>query len=108
VGEHAQIILGDDLGVSQFAYFCARLDYLNIPYVNKIGARIFSTAEVVYYPTEPEKSIRENCRLSLGFGVNLPVNSMVALSLFHNFANFGGKPGDVHRNSFVNFTLQFF
>ena len=111
--ECAQVILGDDLGVNKFVYANARLDFLNIPFVSsKLNARVFSCAELVYYPKEEESGgMKQNdhcCRVSLGFGVNLPINEMVALSLYHNFANFGSRKGDVRRSSFVNFTLQFF
>jgi hypothetical protein len=43
-------VLGDDLGVKHFVYTNARLDFLNIPYVSQIGARVFSSAEAAYYP----------------------------------------------------------
>ncbi len=34
VGENARVILGDDLGVTNFVYAQARLDYINIPYLS--------------------------------------------------------------------------
>lgn len=67
--EGAVVVLGDDLGVNKFLYVNARLDYLNVPFVRDIGARLFSVAELGLYP-------KENGALkgSVGFGVNLPIN----------------------------------
>lgn len=42
VGENAKVILGDDLGVTNFLYAQARLDFINIPYLSTIGARLFT------------------------------------------------------------------
>ena len=50
IGEPATVVLGDDLGVKHFVYTNARLDFLNIPYLSQIGARVFSSAEAAYYP----------------------------------------------------------
>lgn len=104
MNENAQIIIGDDLGVSRFVYCNARLDFINIPYIKEIGARIFTSAEVCYYPKGTEKPV-ESLRGSLGFGINLPINEMIALGLFYNFYNFGSRVGDIERTSYINFTL---
>lgn len=63
------VVLGDDLGVNKFLYVNARLDYLNVPFVRDIGARLFSVTELGLYP-------KDNGALkgSVGFGVNLPIN----------------------------------
>lgn len=93
-------MLGDDLGVSHFFYANARLDYLNIPFVKSIGAKVFSVGEVAYYPKS-----NNNWKGSLGFGISLPINEMISIGLFHNFANFGSKVGDIERSGLLNFTL---
>jgi hypothetical protein len=70
------------------------------------GARVFSSFEVAYYPSDTKSgTIKSNLRGSLGMGVNLPLNDMISIALYHNFGNFGSKLGDIERSSILNFTF---
>ncbi len=100
IGQNAVVVLGDDLGVDKFVYASARLDYLNIPFFRDIGSRLFSVVDMGYYPKG-----NGTVKGSLGFGMSLPINHFMALGLYHNFANFGSKPGDIERTSYLNFTI---
>jgi len=72
-----EVIVGDDPGCHHFASLQARFDFLNLPYLEKIGARLFSSAEIVYYPSCYDKirsihDIKDQTRVSFGFGINVP------------------------------------
>lgn len=49
-----RVILGDDMGCTRFAYLGGRLDFLDVPYLRDAGVRVYSQAELIYYP--PAKS----------------------------------------------------
>ena len=38
------------MGSDQFAYLGARLDFLNVPYIGDKGLKVFTQAELIYYP----------------------------------------------------------
>ena len=104
-----KVVLGDDMGCDRFAYLGARLDFLNIPYLEQAGVRTYSQAELIYYP--PYKSqggVRADLRGSVGFGISMPLSSMINFGLYYNAANFGSKVGDVEKSSIINFTFNFF
>ena len=65
--------MGDDMGCTQFAYLGCRLDFLNIPHLSTIGGRLFSQAELIYYPGD-KIGVKNNVRGSLGFGLTWPLN----------------------------------
>ena len=65
-----RVIMGDDLGCSQFSYFGTRLDFLNVPYLMDIRGKFFSQAELIYYPSDGSSDILSNLRGSLGFGLS--------------------------------------
>ena len=51
-----RVIMGDDLGCNEFGYLSARLDFLNIPILSEYNIKLFTQAEVIYYPCEPVKT----------------------------------------------------
>ena len=69
-----------------------------------MGARIFSSAEVAYYPL-PGRKPKDNLKASLAFGVNLPINDMIAIGLYYNCVNLGSRAGDIERTSLINFSF---
>ena len=99
----ASIVLGDDLGTKRYLYGCLRADWLNVPLIKEAGARVFSAAEVAIYPSLADTKYR--IRASLGFGLNVPLNDVVTICLYHNMANFGSQPGDIEKTSYLNFTF---
>jgi hypothetical protein len=99
-------VLGDDLGVTKYFYAGGRLNFHNFPILKNAGARVFSSFEVAYYPSDSKsETIRNNLRGSIGMGVNLPLNDMISIALYHNFSNYGSKLGDIERSSYLNFTF---
>lgn len=42
--------MGDDMGCDQYAYLGTRLDFLNVPVLSDYNGKLFSQAEVIYYP----------------------------------------------------------
>ena len=64
------MIIGDDLGCEQFGYLGARLDFLNVPFLQDIYGKFYSQAELVYYPSAGSTDLMSNLRGSLGFGVS--------------------------------------
>ena len=103
-----KVIMGDDLGCSQFAYFGTRLDFLNVPYLMDIRGKFFSQAELIYYPSDGKSDILSNLRGSLGFGLSWQLNEMVNFALYYNAVNFNSKVGDIERSNVINFTFNFF
>ena len=103
-----RVIMGDDLGCSQYAYFGTRLDFLNVPYLMDIRGKFFSTAELIYYPSDGKSEAMSNLRGSLGFGLSWQLNEMVNFALHYNAANFNSKVGDIERSNVINFTFNFF
>jgi hypothetical protein len=87
-----------------YLYGSLRLDYKEVPFAKKLGARCFASLEGCYYPKEGKSGLGET-RASLGAGINVPINEMLNISLYHNFANFGSRPGDIEKNSYINFTF---
>jgi hypothetical protein len=62
------------------------LMFCDVPYIKEaMGARLFTSAELIYYPsfygkTNSEDSllkvVKDDCRASIGVGINIPVNPM--------------------------------
>ena len=99
------MLLGDDLGSSRYGLVAARLDFMGLPWLKKLNARAFTSAEIAYYPAylKPSRgSCLEDIRGSCGFGVNIPLNEMISVGVGYNCANFGTRPGDIERSSIFN------
>lgn len=106
--------LGDDLGSENYLLASTRLEFLSIPYLMDLNLRTFTYAELAFYPSLrvkgllSGKSMRENTRLSAGFGMCLPVNQMITIILYYNALNFNSLKGDHERRGYINFNIGFF
>jgi len=103
-----RVIMGDDLGCEQFAYFGTRLDFLNVPYLKDIYGKFYSQAELIYYPSDGTADLLSNIRGSLGFGVSWRINEMINFAMYYNAVNFNSKVGDIERSNVISFTFNFF
>ena len=105
-----KVVMGDDMGCEQYAYLGGRLDFLNIPFIRQAGVKLFSQAELIYYPPQKKSTLNaiDDIRVTLGFGISMPLNEMINFGLFYNAANFGSKVGDIERSSLINFQFNFF
>lgn len=90
-----KLTIGDDLGSQNYFLSSARLEFLNIPVLKDInGLRVFSYAEMAFYPSLKvkglfnSKTIKDNTRLSAGFGLCIPINPMISILLYYNALNF--------------------
>jgi hypothetical protein len=110
-------LLGDDLGANRYFLLNLNLMACKIPYIEKLNnARIFSCAEILYYPaafgchdTECNgRGIAKDLRASIAFGINVPITPMLHLSFYYSIANWGTRFGDVERTNFINFNFGFF
>lgn len=45
-----RVLLGDDLGVEQYAHLLGRLDFTDVPYLKKYGIKPFVFGEFIFYP----------------------------------------------------------
>ena len=90
-----KIAMGDDLGSMNYMMGSARLEFLNIPLIKDLNnLRAFTYAELAFYPSlkikgllDP-KIIKDNTRLSAGFGLCIPINPMISILLYYNALNF--------------------
>ena len=79
-------LLGDDPGALKYLQFTSTLMFCDVPYIKEaLGARLFTSAELIYYPSVYGKKnsddgifkvIQDDCRASIGVGINIPVNPM--------------------------------
>ena len=71
-----------------------RLEFLNIPFIKRIKLRTFTYAELVFYPSLKTMGLpiatllKDNTRLSAGFGLAIPINEMISIMLYYNSLNF--------------------
>jgi hypothetical protein len=79
------MLLGDDPGAMKYLQFTGTLMFCDVPYLkDALGARLFTSAEMIYYPSfyarnnndSIFKVVKDDCRVSIGFGINIPVNPM--------------------------------
>lgn len=108
-----RVVMGDDMGCSRFAYLGGRLDFLNVPYLADAGVRVYSQAELIYYPEHKrqensQSAVWKDIRGTVGFGIAMPLSDMINFGLYYNAANFGSKVGDIEKSSLINFTFNFF
>jgi hypothetical protein len=94
-----------------------RLNFTDIPYLRDVNARLFSAAELIWYPPIPlsvhsdtvqSKSPMDSVRGSLGFGLSIPINEQISFALYYNAANFGSRQGDIERQSWLSVDFQLF
>jgi hypothetical protein len=101
--------MGDDMGCDHFAYLGTRLDFLNLPFLGEKGAKVFSQAELIYYPAIGRSfSASENVRASMGFGLSWPLSHMINFGIAYNAVNFNSKVGDIERSSIISWAFNFF
>uniref|UniRef100_A0A7S3MK24 Bacterial surface antigen (D15) domain-containing protein n=1 Tax=Favella ehrenbergii TaxID=182087 RepID=A0A7S3MK24_9SPIT len=104
-----KVVMGDDMGADQFAYLAARLDYLNMPFFGDKGFKVFSQAELIYYPTEGrEEKFVDTLRASMGFGISWPLTPMINFGLYYSAVNLNSRVGDIERSSAIGFAFNFF
>jgi hypothetical protein len=104
------------LGSLNYLLTSARLEFLNIPLLKDLNnLRTFTYAELAFYPSLKAKglldtrTLKENTRLSAGFGLCIPINPMISILLYYNALNFNTqKCGDHERRGFLNFNIGFF
>jgi hypothetical protein len=55
-----------------------RLEFLDLPYLRKVGIKTFTFAEFAFYPSFTKKlnllGIHKDTRISAGFGIGVPIN----------------------------------
>ena len=50
----------------------------------------------------------DSTRLSLGWGLSLPVGEQISILVYFNALNFGARPGDFQRQGYLNINMGFF
>jgi len=73
-----KVLLGDDLGAEAYAHGSMRLDFTDVPYLNKYGIRPFVFGELIYYPPyyaqgAMSQRIKQHTRGGIGFGIAIPL-----------------------------------
>jgi hypothetical protein len=88
---------------------------LNIPLIKELNVPAFTYAELAFYPSLKVKGLfdrkilKDNTKLSGGFGVCLPVNQIITILLYYNAFNFNSqRSGDFERTGYLNFNIGFF
>ena len=81
-----KVVLGDDPGVMKYLQMTGTVMLCDVPYLkDAMGARLFTSAELIYYPSLYNKcnenegllqQVKNDCRASIGIGINVPVNPM--------------------------------
>jgi hypothetical protein len=105
----ADVRLGDDLGSDRYLYTGARFDFIDVPFLRDYNCRLYSAAELIWYPQFAHKSpVTDHIRGSLGFGLNMPLNDFFSVALYYNAANFNSRRGDIERSSWINLSFCYF
>ena len=109
------VTLGDDLGTHKYMLMNTTLHMGDLPLVkNYAPLRLFTSLELLYYPglkgadLTSVDQFKKDCRLSLGVGINMPMNSMVHGQVYWNVWNMGTRDGDIERRPHFNFNFGFF
>lgn len=112
--KYTKLVVGDDLGSENFALFQTRLDFIDIPFIKKIGMKTFIYGELAFYPPFLSKMsgfsyIYKNIRFSSGFGIAIPVNPLISILIYYNALNLNSyRHGDYERHNIINVSLGFF
>lgn len=91
-----------------------RLEYTNVPFLRNYGAKTFTYLEAAFYPSYHTKvrslgDFVKNTRLSMGFGIAIPINPMINILIYYNTLNLNSnKKGDIERTNLININLGFF
>lgn len=91
-----------------------RFEFINFPYIKEYGLKPFLSYELVFYPSLTRnkisrKTLKAYTRHSFGFGIALPLNNMINLMIYYNFANLNTNKGmDFERHNIINLNLGFF